>query len=303
MRQDWKRIFESEGFLYHPISGGDGSSTLTADEQAAADQKAADDKVAADKKVADDKALADKEAAEKSAKASEDPNLAAINSQIAEQTRLLQSLVDKQEDKSKAPVWTIEKLEEAELKCHSGEYDMKYLPKITTMKALLTARQVAKETTDGFAKENTWADVQAKWDKGLVNAVEVFGDDAKDVESKLFKTAQAILLQDPGYVRFQDLKSKGVKLSAIDPTLIDPNLQFKCFEIAAGRLGVARKDVAPNTTGRGGKTSLGGGSREDNSEGQSALDKLEAKAVSSGRQEDWIALDKARLQQQREARR
>lgn len=277
------------------------TETLTAEEQAAkaAEEKKASEEQAQEKKAAEEAAAAKRE----EAKNALPEKVAEINAQIAKQTEILNTLMERTDGKTPEETWTIPKLEEAELKCHAGEYDMKYLPKITTMKALLTARQVAKETTEAFAKENTWADVQAKWDKGHADAVEIFGDQAKDTESKLFKTAQAILFQDPGYKRFTELKQKGVKTSAIDPSLIDPTLQFKCFEIAAGRLGIARKDSAPNPNpGKGARNNaLGAGTLPGNQEGQSLLDKLEKRASESGEQRDWIALDKERLRQKRES--
>ena len=284
-------------FLYDgdPASGG-GSATMTEDEKAAA-QKVADDKAASDQAAVDKKAAEDAAAAT----AALPDNVKALNEQVAKQTELLNKLIEKSSNGVAQDEWTIEKLEDAELKCHNGVYDMKYLPKITTLKSLLTARQVAGEEREKYSKESTWADVQAKWVKGQSDAVAVFGDDANDTQSKLFKTAQAILMQDPGYARYQELKSKGVAISSIDPSLIDPNLQFKCFEIAAGRLGVARKDSPPDTTPRGGsRTALGGRTLPTNEGGQSLLDKLESKAVASGDQRDWIALDKERLKQQRE---
>lgn len=295
MTIDWTSIYKDAGFTYLPIAGGDGT---VADPPPA---PAPTDDPPADPPAADPPAATPP--VEPPAAPPVDPNIAAITEKLAEQTKLLNTLIEKTTEESAPDVWTIDKLEEAELKCHSGQYDMKYLPKITTMKALLMAQRVAKETTDGFAKENTWSDLQAKWNGGHVKAIEIFGESARDTESKLFKTAQGILHQDPGYQRFLELKSKGVKLSSIDPTLIDPNLQFKCFEIAAGRLGITRKDAAPNPTPQpraGSRAAIAGDTLPTNTEGQSKLDDLEKRAVNSGDPNDWIKLDKERLRQQRE---
>lgn len=235
-----------------------------------------------------------------------DPKFDAMDRKIDAQTELLNKLLSSTPTAPAEEPWTVAKLEEAETKCHNGEYDMKYLSKITTLKTLLLARQVATETTTELTRENTWADVRAKWDKGLTDARGAFGEAVADTNSKLFKTAQAILHQDPGFQRYTDLKAKGTKLSNIDPTLIDPSLQFKCFEIAASRLGIPRKDAAPNPNPPakpGAKNALAGGTLPTNDSAKSELDRLEAKAVSSGEQADWIALDKARMRQQKEARR
>lgn len=235
-----------------------------------------------------------------------DPRVAALDAKIDAQTELLNKLLEKSQAAPGEPVWTIEKLEEAEAKCHAGEYDMKYLPKITTLKATLAAREVAAETTTKLTKESNWQDINAKWDKGLVDASAAFGAElVGDHNSKLFKTAQAILHQDPGFRRYAELKAKGVELSNIDPTLIDPNLQFKCFEIAAARLGIPRKDAPPNPAppAKPAKSALAGQSLPTNESGKSELERLEARAVQTGEPQDWIALDKARLRLQKDARR
>lgn len=289
-------------FLFSPDDPATG--TVDPPDKSEAIVEKTPEEIAAEEKAISDKATADAEAAAIAAAAEAPKKIAEIDAKLDEQKKLLNSLIEKVSPKETENVWTIEKLEEAEAKCHAGEYDMKFLPKITTMKALLAARQIAKEYTEDATRENTWADVNAKWDKGHITAIEVFGDDAKDPESKLFKTAQAILHQDPGYRRFQEAKAKGVKLANIDPSLIDPNLQLKSFEIAAGRLGIARKDAAPNPSpGKGRSSALGGGTLPRNEEGQSLLDKLEKRAVDSGDPRDWINLDKERMKQQREARR
>lgn len=277
---------------------------LTPEQQAAAEAEAAAAAAGAGDPPPQDPPAAEP-AAPPAAPPAPDPKIAALDAKIDAQTELLNKLLEKKGEEANDG-WTVEKLEEAEAKCHSGENDMKYLPKITTLKALLLARQVASETTTEITRENTWQDINARWDKGLVDAKEAFGDQVADPNSKLFKTAQAILHQDPGFKRYAELKSKGVKLSAIDPTLIDPNLQFKCFEIAASRLGVARKDAAPNPNPPakpGAKNSLQGPTLPTNDSAKSELERLEAKAVQTGEQADWIALDKARLRLQKEARR
>lgn len=237
-----------------------------------------------------------------------DPNIAAINEKIAEQTKLLNTLIEKQDEKSADSGWTIDKLEAAELKCHSGEYDIKYLPKITTMKALLTARQVAAEERTQYSKETAWETVQAKWDQGMLRAVETFGepgDDGKksiDPNSKLWKTAQAILHQDPGFRKYHELKANKIPLKDIDPTLIDPDGQYKAFEIAHSRLSRESKDAPnPNPSGKNGsKNALGGHSLPKGDEqGVALLDKLEKHAVDTGNPNDWIALQKEQLRQDR----
>lgn len=300
--QMWKTIFESHGLDYHPILGG-----------------APDDPPANDDSPADPPANPDPPAdppanppanpeppANPPATPPTDPKVAELTEKINEQSRLLNTLIEKTADGAKKEdVWTIDKLEDAEAKCHSGTYDMKYLPKITTMKALLVARQVASETTTDLTRQNTWADVQAKWNKGLVDAQAEFGDEVADPNSKLFKTAQAILHQDPGFQRYQELKSKGLKLSQIDPTLIDPSLQYKAVEIAASRLGIARKSAPPNPTPKGGggsKNALGGNSLPSPDGGQSTLQKLEDRAIASGNPQDWINLNKEQIRQDRERR-
>ncbi len=296
-----KKLFYFRPLFDAASDAAGGAGTLTAEEQAAADAKAAEDKAASDKKAADD-ATAAAEAAKIAAVT--DPKIAAMNEKIDEQTKLLNTLIEKVDPASKPNVWTIDKLEDAEAKCHSGEYDMKYLPKITTMKSLLLARQVATETTTQLTKEQEWANTQALWDKGLSDAKSTFGEDVADTNSKLFKTAQTLLHQDPGFKRYNELKSSGVNPRSIDPKLIDPNLQFKCFEIAASRLGIKRNDAPdPTVRNNGRKIELGGRDIHTDKTGQSLLDQLEAKAVASGEQRDWINLDKERIKQRDEVRR
>lgn len=237
-----------------------------------------------------------------------DPNIAAINAKIEEQTKLLNTLIEKQDSKDVDAGWTIEKLEAAELKCHAGEYDIKYLPKITTMKSLLTARQVAAEERAQYTKENSWETVQSKWEAGMIRAVEIFGDvgdDGKkviDPNSKLWKTAQAILHQDPGFRKFHELRAKGVSHTSIDPGLIDPDGQYKAFEIAHSRISREAKD-APKTTPSGKsntKNALGGPSFPKGDEsGIALLDKMEKHASETGNPQDWIALQKEQLRQDR----
>src|SRR5258708_2929473 len=112
--------------------------TLTAEEQSLADA----DKVAADAAIAAkangngdshttetaDEKIA-REASEAAATAetaikvaTPDPNIVALNAKIAEQTKLLNTLIEKSDVKAAENEWTIEKLEAAEFKCHSGEY-------------------------------------------------------------------------------------------------------------------------------------------------------------------------------------
>lgn len=281
--------------------------TLTAEEQVIADanKDAGVDTQSADEKAAADKAVADKAAADAAAQPpTPDPAIAEINSKIDKVAEQLKTLGEKTKDTSAE--WTIEKLEAAELKCHAGEYDIKYLPKITTMKALLTARQVAAEERATYTKESTWDTVQARWDAGMQRAVDTFGEvgeDGKktiDPASKLWKTAQAILHQDPGFRKVHELKARGLTASQIDPSLIDPDGQFKAFEVAHSRLS-REASSAPNTSGKGGsRTALGGQSLPKGDEsGVALLDKLEKRASDTGDPNDWIALDKERLKQDR----
>lgn len=204
-----------------------------------------------------DQIVEEKKVEEKSAESSD--AIKEINEKIAKQTEILNSLLAKQESGVEDKEWTLEQLRDAEAKVHSGEYETKWLPLINEKRATIIARQIANEEKTQYTKENQWADINTRWNNGMVKATEDFGKEAADTNSKLFKMAQELLFKDPGYKRFHELKSGGKSLNQIDPTLIDPDLQYKCFEIAHSRLTRINKDNPnPTPSNNGSKQALGG---------------------------------------------
>lgn len=290
MLNNWEEIFRKEGFVYKPIGGGDGTEPPVVEEA----PPAPPEEEPKSPEVPPVVTPPQNPETDKSSEA-----IQAINETLAKQTELLNSLSQKVDARAEEKEWTLEQLRDAELKVYSGEYEQKWLPLINEKRATIIAKQIASEEKKQYTKESDWNSVNEKWNQGMANAVRDFGKEAEDPNSELFKTAQNLLRQDLGYKRFQELKADGKKLSEIDPKLIDPSLQYKCFEIAHSRITRKYKD-SPKVPSKGSsKDQLGGPTlpKPDSS----TLQQLEARAADTGNPSDWIAYDKERLRQKRGA--
>ena len=230
-----------------------------------------------------------------------------INQTLAKQTELLNTLLNKEDNKAKEKDWTVEELRDAERKCWKGEYDSaEWMPLIAEKRIAIMMASKVDEVQSTMTKDNQWNNVLQAWDAGANKAVTDFGKDASDPNSTLFKTAQNILMSDPAYRKFNEAKAayenKGMKgmdaLRNIDPSIIDPNLQYKCFEIAHSRLSRIERD-APKVPSKGtSKSALGGPTLPKPDADRSQ--KLEEIATSDpGNTQAWLQLMKADMAKRR----
>lgn len=278
MLKSWEEMFKEEGFLFRPIAGGDGTEEVK--EEAPVEEP----------KVEPAKSL---EPVDEPAKAPTE--IEQINNTLKQQTETLNKLAKKLDSSAESQEWTLEELRKAELKVYAGEYSQDWLPLINEKRSLLQAKSVAAEERKAYEKENAWNQTIQRFNNGMSRARDEFGPEVEDTNSKLFKTAQNILMNDPGYRKVKQLQADGKSLTEIDPSILDPDLQFKSFEIAHSRISRMQKD-APDPNPRPSSTALGGQSLLKSEE--SNLARLEERARETGEQRDWIALDKARLRAQ-----
>ncbi len=221
-----------------------------------------------------------------------------INETLEKQTELLNTLANKVDAKAEDKEWTLEQLRDAELKVYSGEYEQKWLPLINEKRATIIAQKIANDEKAQYTKENTWNDINARWNNGIQRAATDFGKEVNDPNSQLRKIAQELLFKDPGYKRFTELKGSGKPLNQIDPSLIDPDLQYKVFEIAHSRVTRLQKDAPDPTPKATKKEALGGATlpKPDNDRVQS----LEQRATNDPNDRmAWMELMKAGIAKNR----
>lgn len=223
--------------------------------------------------------------------------ITAINQTLAKQTELLNTLLAQKDEKAGDKEWTLEQLRDAELKVYSGEYEQKWMPLINEKRATIIAKQIASDEKAQYTKDAQWEQINQRWNNGIQRAAQDFGKDAADPNSRLFKTAQDLIFKDPGYKRFNELKAGGKSINQIDPSLIDPDLQYKCFEIAHSRITRLDKD-SPNPTPPGSKAALGGATLPKPDAERAAS--LEARATNDPNdQRAWLDLMKEGIRQNR----